>query len=451
MRVVIIGTGPAGLTALRVAAEKNCEVWLIDQGPHDSPDYSPRNLSLKGESETTGGFGGTTRIWAGQLIPLSDRELLSGEYASLFSHEEYNDEIFRILRWFKVGRVKYLFSSFMVKFFAQYESPRFSLITKFLDLETLFSREILANSNRLLTQEVKALEVDGASLRGLKFHNGEKFKIFPEDVVVLAAGTMGNARILLETFPQETTFEIGKNLSDHPCGYIGSLKPKHKYGLFRKPVIKSFFGDYIKIKYEVLTSNSSGCFEIHPNKSSMEMSKPFSVIGESGLIGFLYELIVRLINLIFSHIAIIPWVISESADIWLQFEQSNSLESSIDFQENMFIYNWKLNYKDMKNYNELVTSIAKQLSSGSKKITIKEILNEKDLYVWAQQANHPSGTLSNRSFIKKFGIMKQYEQILITGGSIFPRASWVNPTLTIMATTSLGMKEILKDLKLSLD
>ena len=446
MRVVIVGTGPAGLTALRIATEKKCEVWLIDQGLHETPDYSPRNLGLREQCEITGGYGGTTRIWAGQLMPLSPRELLSGEFSSLFSKEEYNREIFQILKWFGVSRIKYLTLSLIVRITAPYDNPRFSLITKLINLENVFKREISINSERSLLRKVRSLEIADGKFRGLTFQNGEKFPIFPGDILVLAAGTMGNSRIMLESFPDLQDNEIGRNLSDHPCGYIGSLHPKYKYGLFRKPTSSFFSADKVKYKYEVLVSDSSGCFEIHPNKSSISMRKPIAVLNEIGLVRFVGETIVRFVNFAFSIFPFTPWVVSESADVWLQFEQSNNPRSCIEIFEGKFIYNWSLNEYDLMNFSELVNSIDKQISSGSKDFKKVAVLDVEDLNIWAQQANHPSGTISNTLVIEKFGIMKQYNQILVAGGAVFPRASWVNPTLTIMATTSLGLKSMLRKL-----
>jgi len=71
-------------------------------------------------------------------------------------------------------------------------------------------------------------------------------------------------------------------------------------------------------------------------------------------------------------------------------------------------------------------------------------IQELELNRWAQQANHPSGTLTRKLFEESPDIAIDQKQLLITGGALFPRASWVNPTLTIMAATAIGVRRLLK-------
>ena len=69
---------------------------------------------------------------------------------------------------------------------------------------------------------------------------------------------------------------------------------------------------------------------------------------------------------------------------------------------------------------------------------------------WAILANHPSGTVSDKDVISHGGIsslLGEKYRLVIAGGAILPRSSWVNPTLTIMAITAFGVDKIIRDSK----
>jgi len=443
MRVVIIGTGPAGLTALRIAMENNREVLIIDQGQHIEPDYSPRNLSLKGIVHRTGGIGGTCNIWAGQLIPLSDRELASGDYSHLFNAEEYRQQVSQILKWFGIGKIQYSFLSLVSRFSYNFENPRFSIVTRFLKLESVFSPELAKYGDKLLQQKVKSLSFNGNNVSHLKLNNGMEFEVSSSDIIVLAAGTMGNTRIILESLSNDSDLKLGGGLADHPCGYIGSVFPKFKYGFFKKEVLRSIMGDGLKLKYELLTRNSSGCFEIHPNKSNIRMRDIRATFCKLGFLEFIALVFIRIINFIFYKATLFPYIIADSAQIWIQFEQVNNPNSRIDLQNGKFRYDWHLNEQDLENLNKLIELLTHQLVLSGNRFEIQKIADVEALNGWAQQANHPSGTLANKLFVDASGIVIGHNQVLITGGAVLPRASWVNPTLTIMTATAICVRKIL--------
>ena len=444
MKVIIVGTGPAGLTAMRIAMEYNHNILLIDQGPHFEPDYSARNLSLKGFNQITGGIGGTCSIWAGQLIPLSERELSSGDYAHLFEADEYRKQVFEILKWFRIGKIQYSFISLFSRIASKFENPRFSLVTPFLNLESIFSPELAKYALEPVRQKVKSLVFDGSRVTGLKLVSGRDIEVCSNDVLILAAGTMGNTKIILESFSGFSNSILGGNLADHPCGYVGTIFPRFKFGFFKKEVLYSTLGNGIKLKYELITEDTSGCFEIHPNKSNIRMRNLAAAYRELGFLEFLAQFLIRLINIFCNKVTLIPFNIADSAQIWIQFEQVNNQNSRIDLQSGNFSYGWHLNSQDMENFNTLIELIIEQLESRRRRFEIQKITSEEELNRWAQQANHPSGTLTRKLFEESPDIAIDQKQLLITGGALFPRASWVNPTLTIMAATAIGVRRLLK-------
>jgi len=329
VKVIIVGTGPAGLTAMRIAMEYNHNILLIDQGPHFEPDYSARNLSLKGFNQITGGIGGTCSIWAGQLIPLSERELSSGDYAHLFEADEYRKQVFEILKWFRIGKIQYSFISLFSRIASKFENPRFSLVTPFLNLESIFSPELAKYALEPVRQKVKSLVFDGSRVTGLKLVSGRDIEVCSNDVLILAAGTMGNTKIILESFSGFSNSILGGNLADHPCGYVGTIFPRFKFGFFKKEVLYSTLGNGIKLKYELITEDTSGCFEIHPNKSNIRMRNLAAAYRELGFLEFLAQFLIRLINIFCNKVTLIPFNIADSAQIWIQFEQVNNQNSRI--------------------------------------------------------------------------------------------------------------------------
>lgn len=442
---MIIGAGPAGLTALRIAMRNKIEVLIIDQGSHFEPDYSPRNSNLRGVDEDTGGIGGTSRIWAGQLIQLTSKDLASGEFDHLFSTPEYKSNANQILKWFKFGKFQNVIFSCAKKLYASYDHPNISLVTKYLKLGEVFSEELTKCEKNFIWKKVDSLSFLAERVKHLVFDDGSKLEIHRNDIIVLAAGTMGNTRILLNSIPDYKDFALGSNLTDHPCGNIGTIYPRFKYGLFKKDILGFTFGNSFKLKYELISkfSEASGCFEIRPNKSKTAMRNYRKSYRDLGFSRFVLQIIIRIVNMIFYKITTFPWVVAESADVWLQFEQVNNLESNVVSNDTDFLYNWHLNNQDLNNFNELQKLIVDQISKRGDSYKMYQIQNIEELNLWAQQANHPAGTISNTKFIGFGGVSNQYSQVLVTGGAILPRASWVNPTLTIMTTTAIGMNRIL--------
>ena len=76
-RVIILGAGPAGLSAARVAIDRRnvSEILIIDQGKHQSPTYSACLEHLETEPLITGVLGGSTSGgWGAQLGVLSKND-----------------------------------------------------------------------------------------------------------------------------------------------------------------------------------------------------------------------------------------------------------------------------------------------------------------------------------------------------------------------------------------
>ena len=452
MKMVIVGAGPAGLTAARVAISRGCEILVIDRGVHPNPSYSTANIPPGKESAPTGGIGGTARIWSGQLIPLMEKDFATGDFDHLISRASYGKHVSEVYSWFKLRKPRLLYFRAIHSFPKIRHRTDYSLVLKNPQLERYFLNTIRQIKSSILYREVSRFEVDANSSVCLVFMDGSKLDLNEEDVVILAAGTMGNTRILLSSDLPQQVKNLGKNLSDHPSGYVGRIRPKHLYGAYRAPSIRLAPNYSLRIKHLVGLESTSGygCFEIHPHKSPIQLKELRNSVKVWGWSRVVIDIAVRLTNFFLGILPFQTWRIAQGADVWMQFEQVNRLESRVVLDGRNFQYEWGLGCEDLDNYNRNLAEIERILAPSCGNIDLDYLDTILNLNNWAILANHPSGTVSDKDVISHGGIsslLGEKYRLVIAGGAILPRSSWVNPTLTIMAITAFGVDKIIRDSK----
>jgi hypothetical protein len=338
MKMVIIGAGPAGLTAARVAISRGYEILMIDRGEHPNPSYSTGNILPFKDSAPTGGIGGTAKIWSGQLIPLMEKDFATGDFDHLISRTSYGKHASEIYSWFKLRKPRLLYFRAIHSFLKIRHRTDYSLVLNDPHLERYFQDTIRQIKSSVIYREVSKFEVDANSSVCLVFMDGSRLDLDEEDVVILAAGTMGNTRILMGSDLSQPVKNLGENLSDHPCGYVGRIYPKHLYGAYRAPSIRPAPNYSLRIKHLIglESTNGYGCFEIHPGNSPIrlkELRNSFKVWGWSHVA---MDIAVRLTNFFLGILPFQTWRIAQVSDVWMQFEQVNRLESRIVFDGKNF-------------------------------------------------------------------------------------------------------------------
>ena len=78
--LIIVGSGPAGLSAAKRALQLDKRVLNLDWGPHEFPNYSAHLFSS--QIRSTGGLGGTAHHWGGQFGTLSEFDKANWKFLS---------------------------------------------------------------------------------------------------------------------------------------------------------------------------------------------------------------------------------------------------------------------------------------------------------------------------------------------------------------------------------
>jgi hypothetical protein len=250
--VVIVGSGAVGLTVANRLIAKGRKVVIIEAGrqaiDHEFRSHNAGLISgraYKGLSEGRyRGLGGTTRLWGGQLMRLSDGQLepsaALGKPGWLVSRKElarFEDEALRLLgmgnsvaeaakAWSSKARISPLLG-LDLELALSFWMPK-------PDFSRLFADQLKAPNGPavLLEHEVTGLvcepangRVTGVAVRG---PDGSS-EVFGREIV-LAGGTLENLRLLLRAkaalpgSPLAENRNVGRWFIDHLHGNFGSLR-----------------------------------------------------------------------------------------------------------------------------------------------------------------------------------------------------------------------------------
>ena len=228
--VIIIGSGPAGISCALKLEEKKIKSLILEAGPEEYSDLSQESYSSKiiGDNITdlkesrVRQFGGTSNIWGGWSKPMENFNLSNWgiEYSEL---EKYSDQTCKILdinNKFRKSNIHKYFNQ--IEF--QYSKVRFKdkykeHISKsnYVNL-ILNTQAIKFEGNNNLTNYVECV------------FNGQNFKIASK-FFILSAGGVENSRILLWSKKNSNLINnkspIGMYWMTHPW-FLGG------HGVFKK-------------------------------------------------------------------------------------------------------------------------------------------------------------------------------------------------------------------------
>lgn len=445
--IIIVGSGPAGLSAARKALRLGKRVLNLDWGPHEFPHYSTLLESI--DVRSTGGLGGTAHYWGGQFGTLSESdkanwEILSGCDSDFFSRLENAQK--SLCDDMGIDYSKFLpYRTERLSKESLNQKESITLVLNEVRVMKIFG-DIVNDSNFSFFAGMKLLSIEilqGGS-RILHFNN-ESIEI-GQLPLVIATGCIESTRIMHQssiTNDQTLPRNFANNLSDHPNIY-GST-----YEILRSPktLPPEIFADGCKRKYEVtrylpdLGIYQSGIFEIrkeveklilHPFKRNFFGLKNFASILY--LIGFRHELSRQL---------------RTRYRLWYQIEQSRNVNSMLTFGENSMAVNWTLSEKDI----EMFTVLEEKGEAEIMKYSVKKSMSPMmDPYYKSVQAFHPSGTMPlgnepEESITNLYGQAFQIPNTWIASSALFPTSGWFNPSLVIMAFGYLAVEDIFKNEK----
>jgi hypothetical protein len=443
--IIIVGSGPAGLSAARKALRLGKRVLNLDWGPHEFPHYSA--LLESSDVRSTGGLGGTAQHWGGQFGTLSESDkanwkILSGCDPNFFSKLENAQKSL-------CAEMGLDYSKFL-----SYENER-------LSKETLNQREcitVVPNEVRILKifvdtvsdsnfcffsgMKLLRIEILRGGSRVLHFEN-ESIEI-GQLPLLIATGCIESTRIMHQSLvsnDQTLPRNFGDNLSDHPNTY-GST-----YEILWRPkkLPPEIFADGCKRKYEVSRYHpdmdifQSGIFEIRK-----EVKKPTLNPFKGKFFG-LKNLVSIFCFISFRHE--LSMQLRTRYQLWYQIEQSRNANSMLTFQDNSMVANWTLSEKDI----EMFTVLQESGEAEMMKYSVKKLMSPKvDPHFKSIQAFHPSGTMPfgnepEESITNLNGQAFRIPNTWVASSALFPTSGWFNPSLIIMAFGCLAVEDIFKN------
>ena len=258
-RVIVVGAGAVGLYAASQLAARGREVLVIEAGDTHLGNFSADSYTSVGRAHSgaklgrSRGLGGTTNLWGGQLvefqpIDFNGRDWLPGSrwpvsydeiapyykptYLNLGIPQQFlnDDDVWRGIS----SKRPDLGPEFEVFFTRWLGIPNFA---------EMFAKQMQADPRMsvLANHTVVAFRGSNGRIDAVQVVSGKGQRLWIEaDIVILAAGTIENARLLLHTAhdsawqaPYARNQNIGRYFQDHLGGKIASFQPTDKPGFFK--------------------------------------------------------------------------------------------------------------------------------------------------------------------------------------------------------------------------
>lgn len=258
LRVVIIGSGAAGLYAARELTRLGYEVVVIESGGVDLGSFSPESYTSVGRKHEGLGLGrgrclgGATNLWGGQLVEFQPIDFVGRDWLPdskwPVSYEEIRPYYPRTYENLgleqKVQEDRRVFEHFLGS------QPSFQegleiFLTRWLRIPSfsvLYSAQIRASKDLLvlLNHTTVGFVGDGSRIAAVRVADstGQLHEV-KGDCFILAAGTIEIARLLLHAAasgdwecPWRGNHNVGAYFQDHLGGVIASVRPTDRRRFF---------------------------------------------------------------------------------------------------------------------------------------------------------------------------------------------------------------------------
>jgi choline dehydrogenase-like flavoprotein len=247
--VCVIGAGPVGIAVARRLAERGIGVVLLERGAGDTAPQTDSN-DVGFDARPYGGaaagrafgFGGTSTLWGGQLLPLTEQEVNGSaeaggprwpvRFSEISAYYETLD------RWLGVDSSSFELAKLGSHPLANLDwtgfAPRCSKWLRFRrrhigaawkrDLDRAKNLQIWLNA-RVVELERRGRRIHGVSVRGTR----ARLTVSSERIVI-AAGAIESTRLALSVFDapdirSSCPAGLGHYLHDHLSLRIGRLAP----------------------------------------------------------------------------------------------------------------------------------------------------------------------------------------------------------------------------------
>ena len=462
--VIVIGSGPAGITAALKLEEQNIRTLLIEAGnlelDPDSEDFLKGNVIAEDyydmSTRRARMFGGTSNLWGGHCNKFERNQFETWpiDYDELHSYEDEAN---------KVLGLKFYHTDFYVKKFSenfgQYNT-RFS--DKSRNFKDVYYERIKNSKLIYLSLDTTFLNFEGKDkkINSIYCRKKSNFYYLKAKYYVLAAGGIENSRLLL--WSQEKNkklfnnkLPIGKYYMDHPYydpaeGFINYNKFA-KYLNQTKGINREFYVDcynrillFPNLKFRKKNAIDSLTFFvnfIHKSRSNESYIKKLACMSPNLIKNFLVnEKIENLINF----------------KVGINQEQEPEIHNKITLANNLDPYgvplvniNWKMSDRMKRAARESLVELGTFLVQNNMgRISIEDhIFSYKNFKTKLNLGHQIGGTCAGNnelnSVVDENLKVHSIDNLFVTGSSVFTTGGHGNPTYTIVLL-SLKLADHLK-------
>ena len=438
--VIIVGSGPAGISAALKLEEKKIKTLILEAGSEEYSEESQEFYSSKNfgdevtdlKNSRLRQFGGTSGIWGGWSKPMENYNISKWgiEYNQLDKYSDQACKILSIKNIFRKSNINKYFNQ--IEF--QYSNVRFKEkfkdhISKSTYINLLMNAQvILFSGEENLTKNVEFL------------FDSQKFKI-SSNFFILAAGGVENSRILLYSRMKNNLLRnnssIGMYWMTHPW-FIGG------YGVLKKNELSEYLGNSFINKDGPLHIASSEFLnkekKILSGSIYMDAHENKKIVKEiiKDLLCVAPEFGKKIARSVFKKDL-------KCGNIFMHLEEPSSKNNKITLDENIKDKNGvpitNLYYKKSnetlvaaKTILEEFAEICRKLDLG--RIAINKSIDELENYDSLGIYHHIGGTRigndSKNSVVDNNLKIHENKNLYITGSSVFPTSGYTNPTFTIV-------------------
>lgn len=492
--ICIVGSGPAGLSIASKLINKGVKFIILESGGvNPNPKYrelnegyskGPRKLDMV--NSRLRAIGGAGKIWAGVCRPIDPEEFenknknfLGGWPIKYSDIEEYYKEAANMLginfeeffnyEWKKQARLAVKFEKFAedksllrgVKYQRASAEKR--------DLGNTFQKLLFEDenctflTNATLTDIIQAdnKKIDHVIVRSFQ---GKKMKVFAKNFVI-CAGAIENPRILLDSSLNEKIKGnkfIGACFMSHPA-FRGVGR------IFKKDAIRNCeennlnlendFGFEMISDERIKSSNLRHNIHFSPTKNLEVTSKDSNYYD---IIRANIELLARYSNkaickIIGGEVNPRTWNIDIAIEQEPRLNNKVALSNKTDRHgKRMVEIFWdSVSKREKQTVIEAVKAVGREsMLTQTGLCRVSESLTNGEIFDQDDSINHHIGTTRMASS-KKQGVVDSnlkifgVENLFLSGSSVFPTSSIVNPTYTIIALSLRLGNHLLKQLELS--
>ena len=444
----IVGSGPAGSVLSWNLAKKGFKISMVDRaknlGKNDKNSfiYSPyiENCPEYYTPVFSNQLGGNSALWNNKVYLISQSEFNKGEWQ--FSYEELLKYSCELAKKFEINHddINKITEINGLKYSQSKRVKKLGNIFNFLNLKSNKNINIYSNSSPI-ELEIKDNKVISVTVKSLG--KNQEFKIIINKAIIFCAGGLGNPNIISNLLKNDNNI-IGKNLCDHSHINLTEIK-KNEFNNF------AHFGKYfINQNKEQLEQNLFSekdkyfvgvNFDFMPDPARI-LKRIFTKTRKVAS-KFILSQIIKYYSLFFKFTVSILSILKIKGKYSLEFffSQNKNENNQVKLTDNNFDefglnksdILWKISEEEKKIYNNLINHLVGENGKllNSKK---KHLFDESKIFVGL----HPSCTtpISKNKLGGCVDInlrLFDYENIYISGSSVFNNNGFTNPTWTIMS------------------